>query len=167
MESAVIWLRETSLSVTLQAAAGWLWPMCETLHFMGLTLVIGVAGFFDLRLLGAMKRISLSAAKDLMPWAVVGFGINLVTGVVFLISEPEQYVVKGAWWAKAAFLVLAGLNVLVFETLVGRRGPTVGPGDDTPLSFKIVGLVSLVCWFAVLYFGRMLPYIQPSLISNL
>ena len=96
-----------------------------------------------------------------------GFGINLVTGMVFLISQPQEYVVKGAWWAKASFLVLAGLNVLVFEKLVSPRGPTVGPGDDTPLSFKIVGLASLVCWLGVLYFGRMLPYFQPGLSSNL
>jgi hypothetical protein len=36
---------------------------------------------------------------------------------------------------------------------------TLGPGEDTPTSFKIVGGVSLFSWFAVLYFGRMLPYI--------
>ena len=31
----------------------WVWPLCETLHFVGLALVIGVAGFFDLRLMGS------------------------------------------------------------------------------------------------------------------
>jgi hypothetical protein len=157
MDTFIVWLSGTALSVTLQDAAGWLWPICETLHFIGLTLVIGVAGFYDLRLLGAMKQIPLKAAHDLMPWAVVGFALNLGTGMVFLVSEPEQ----------ATFLVIAGLNVVVFERLIGPRGPAVGEGDDTPWSFKIAGLVSLVCWFAVLYFGRMLPYIQPGLNSNL
>ena len=144
-----------------------LWPLCETLHFIGLTLVIGVAGFFALRVLAAMKRIPLSAAKDLMPWGMVGFGVNLVTGMVFLVSQPQECVVKGAWWAKAFFLVLAGVNVLVFERLLSTRILALGPEDETPLSFKIVGAVSLICWFGVLYFGRMLPYFQPGLTSNL
>ena len=167
MEAFIIWLRATSISIYLHEAAPWLWPICETLHFIGLTLVIGVAGFFDLRLLGMMKRISLKAAHGLIPWSILGFTLSVSTGLVFLISEPQQYVVKGAWWAKLAFLVIAGLNVVVFERLVAPRGPEIGSGDDTPWSFKIVGLVSLVSWFAILYFGRMMPYIQPGLISNL
>jgi hypothetical protein len=35
----------------------------------------------------------------------------------------------------------------------------MGAGEETPLTFKIVGAVSLFAWFAVLYFGRMLPYL--------
>ena len=35
----------------------------------------------------------------------------------------------------------------------------VGPGDNTPLRLKLAGGVSLFSWFAVLYFGRMLPFI--------
>lgn len=167
MEAFIIWLRATSISMTLQQAAPWLWPICETLHFVGLTLVIGIAGFFDLRLMGMMKRISLKAAHELIPWSIVGFTLSVSTGLVFLIAEPQQYVVKGAWWAKFVFLVIAGLNVVVFERIVSPRSPVVGVGDDTPFSFKIVGLVSLVSWFAILYFGRMLPYLQPGLNSNL
>ena len=167
MEFFIAWLRATSLSMALQDQAPWLWPICETFHFIGLTLVIGVAGFFDLRLLGAMKRISFNAAKELMPWAMVGFSISLTTGMIFLISQPQEYAVKGAWWAKVSFLVIAGLNVLVFEKLLSPKFLTLEPEDDTPLSLKIVGLVSLACWFAVLYFGRMIPYLQPGLISNL
>jgi hypothetical protein len=35
----------------------------------------------------------------------------------------------------------------------------VGPGDNTPFRLKLAGGVSLFSWFAVLYFGRMLPFI--------
>ena len=55
--------------------------------------------------------------------------------------------------------LLAGLNAMVFETSQGTRVLTMGVGEDTPRMFKIVGVVSLFSWFAVLYFGRMLPYI--------
>ena len=36
----------------------WLWPLCETLHFVGLALLIGVVGLLDLRLLGFFRRAS-------------------------------------------------------------------------------------------------------------
>ena len=65
------WLRGTSLSEAIRVAP-WLWPVCEILHFFGLSLLIGVAGFFDLRLLGFMKRVPMSAAWTLMPWAKAG-----------------------------------------------------------------------------------------------
>jgi hypothetical protein len=34
-----------------------------------------------------------------------------------------------------------------------------GPAAPTPLSAKAVGVSSLVLWFSVLSFGRLLPYL--------
>jgi hypothetical protein len=50
-------LQSTSVSLFLQSQSAWLWPLSETLHFIGLALLIGATGFFDLRLLGFMKRL--------------------------------------------------------------------------------------------------------------
>jgi hypothetical protein len=36
---------------------------------------------------------------------------------------------------------------------------TLGPNDSTPALAKIVGLLSLVFWFGVLSYGRLLPYL--------
>lgn len=154
-----VWLEATPLSLAFRSQALWLWPLCETLHFVGLALLVGVAGFVDLRLLGLMKGVPLSAVKDFIPWAIVGFAFNLATGVVFFISLPYQYTVSVVWWVKVLFLLIAGLNAIFFQTNLGSKVPTLGPGEDTPTSFKIVGAVSLIAWFGVLYCGRMLPYL--------
>ena len=50
----------------------WVWPLCETLHFIGLSLLLGMTGFFDLRLMGFFRRVPVAAAKDLMPLALMG-----------------------------------------------------------------------------------------------
>src|SRR5262249_60192346 len=131
-------------------------------HFVGLALVIGMAGFFDLRLMGFMKRVPVSAARDLMPFALAGFLMNLATGATFFIGKPHQYVYNVAWWAKVFCLVLAGSNALLFETMVGNRVMALGAGDDTPRSAKIAGAISLASWLGVLYWGRMLPFIGNS-----
>jgi hypothetical protein len=136
----------------------WLWPLCETLHFVGLALLIGAAGLFDLRLMGFLKSVPLSAAMKMRPWAALGIAINLVTGVMFLVGAPEQYLTNPAWWAKVSFLAIAILNIAFFETTSGRRMLVLSDGE-TPMSYKIAGAVSITSWLAVLYFGRMLPFI--------
>ncbi len=167
MDAFVAWLYASPVSQALQDQERWLWPLCETLHFVGLTLVVGVAGFFDLRLLGVARRVPIASVQDLLPWATVGFAINLATGLIFLTAEPQQYVHNSGWWAKVFFLCLAGANALVFNTRFVRTAAVLPPGEATPLSLKIVGAVSLVSWLCVLYFGRMLPYIDPNVNTGL
>jgi hypothetical protein len=152
------WLRATSASDWINSSR-WLWPLCESLHFMGLSLLIGITGFFDLRLMGLFRRVSIAAARDLMPFALAGFAINVATGVVFLIGLPEQYVNNRVWWFKVGFLALAGLNAAVYETRLSAKVLALDPHADTPRAVKLIGLVSLVSWFAVLYCGRMLAFI--------
>ena len=158
MDGFVVWVESTTLSRSI-VQYRWIWPLCEIIHFIGLTLVIGIAGFFDVRLMGFMKRVPLSAARDLMPLAMAGFLMNLTTGATFFIGTPHQYVGNVAWWAKVFCLVLAGLNAMFFETGVGARTMNLGAGEDTPRSAKIAGAVSLASWLGVLYWGRMLPFI--------
>lgn len=158
MDLFVEWLKGTALS---QAIVGypWIWPLCETIHFVGLALVVGIVGLFDLRLMGFMKHMSVRAARELMPFGIAGFVLNLVTGTAFLIGQPDQYAHNPAWWAKVFFLVLAGANAGLFETLVGARTVTLGAGEDTPPAAKVIGAVSLFSWLSVLYWGRMLPFL--------
>ncbi len=157
-ESLVSFLRATALSHWM-VDTPWVWPICETLHFIGLALLIGIIGPLDIRLLGFMKSVPISALKSLVPWAVAGFAINLVTGLLFFIGAPQQYIGNLSWWFKMLFLTIAGVNVLLFETTQRARLGAMRPGDDTPVAFKMIGGVSLASWLMVLYWGRMLPFL--------
>jgi len=160
MNGFAAWIKHTGIGAPMTTTI-WLWPLCETLHFIGLALLIGIAGLFDLRMLGLVRRVSLAAVMDLRGWAALGLGINVVTGVMFFVGAPDQYIRNPAWWAKVTFILIAGLNILAFELSSNAKAlvDRVGPGDNTPLRLKLAGGVSLFSWFAVLYFGRMLPFI--------
>ena len=121
----------------------WLWPLCETLHFVGLALLVGVVGMLDLRLLGRMRHLSFGAVHSLIPWGILGFVINLITGALFFIGAPDQYIENAAWYYKLLFLAIAGLNVLYFETTQAKRALEIGAGVDTPPAFKVIGAVSI------------------------
>ena len=158
MDAFVVWLQSTSLSQAIVIRT-WIWPLCETLHFIGLALIIGIVGFFDLRLIGAFRSIAVAAARDLMPLALAGFLLNAVTGTIFLIGHPEQYAHNVTWWMKLAFLGVAGLNAAVFETTAARGNLQGGANGETTGAAKAIGVVSLIAWFGVLFWGRMLPFI--------
>jgi len=153
-----VWLRGTSMSEAIRVTT-WLWPVCEILHFFGLSLLLGVAGFFDLRLLGFMKRVPMSAAWTLMPWAKAGFALSALTGVTFFIGAPEQYVNNPAFYFKVLFLIVANFNAVYFEAIYRRQIEARELDASGPAALKVIGVVSIVSWFFVIYWGRMLPFI--------
>ena len=123
MADFVTWLRATAVSEAFRVPEAWLWPLFESIHFLGLALVLGVAGFFDLRLLGFMKRIPLWKAAGFLPLAIVGLTLNVATGAYFYIAEPFQYSFNIAWWYKVAAIALA-----VGERRLFPAGPEVEGG---------------------------------------
>jgi hypothetical protein len=58
-----------------------------------------------------------------------------------------------------ALVLLAGLNFLLFLFKIEPSLAGLGPTDATPMSAKAVGAASLVFWFGVLAYGRLLPYL--------
>jgi hypothetical protein len=158
LDSLASWLQSTSLSHAIVSLT-WVWPVAEIVHFIGLALVLGFAGFFDARLMGFFRHVPVRAAHALMPYAVGGVLLNLVTGAIFFVGHPEQYVHNRAWWFKVSCLALAGANAMVFERMVAAQALPLGVGDDPPLAAKVIGATSLVAWLGVLYWGRMLPFI--------
>lgn len=152
------WLESTALSKALFDAS-WLWPACESIHFVGLAVLIGGAGLLDLRLLGLFRGVAIRDIKAFMPYAIAGFVANALTGLLFLIMQPHLYLSGMIWWFKVGFIALAGLNAMFFETRLSAQALALDPNADTPLSLKLVGGLSLVSWFGVLYCGRMLPYL--------
>ena len=136
------------------------WPSLETLHFIGLSLLIGVILLIDLRMLGVMKNVAFPALHRLLPWAILGFGTNLVTGMLFFVASPDQYDRNIAFIWKMILVMLAGANALYF-TLFDEAW-VLKPGDDAPFTAKVVAVSAIALWLGVLYFGSMLPFLGNS-----
>lgn len=135
----------------------WMWPTCETLHFIGLTLLLGVVFTVDLRMLGILKGVSFISLHRLLPLAAFGFGINVITGLLFFVGIPAQYIHNVAFYWKIGLVMLAGANALYFT--VFEQPWEIGPGDDAPMTAKFVAGSAVVLWLGVLYFGSMLPFL--------
>ena len=138
----------------------WTWPVCETLHFLGMAMLIGAVGVLDARMLGLFTRLPIGPLERLVPWGVAGFVINAVTGFLFFAGAPNQYIHNNIFWYKMLFIAIAGVNVgLFYLTGLSRRVDGVGPGEQAPLAAKMIAASSLFLWFGVIFWGRMLPFL--------
>ena len=142
----------------LMTTSKWWWAFMMDMHFVGLALVIGTVGILDLRILGFMKQIPIGSLHRLVPWAMLGFGFNLVTGILAFTGMDQFYTYDWAFWLKILAIMLLGANVAAFY-LAGafKSVEHVGPGEDAPPFAKFVAGTSLFLWFAVITLGR---YIQ-------
>jgi len=135
----------------------WMWPVCETLHFIGLSLLMGVVLLIDLRMLGVMSNVSFTTLHRLLPWGILGFAVNVLTGMMFFIAAPDQYTQNGAFHWKIAFVLIAGANALYF-TMFDETW-TLGPGEEAPLTAKFAAVSAFFLWVAIMYCGSMLPFL--------
>jgi len=134
------------------------WAFMMDLHFIGLALLIGTVGILNLRILGFEKRLTGASLHRLMPWAMAGFGINVLTGTLAFIGMPAYYTFDAAFWLKILAVLLLGLNAAAFYlTDAFESVEQLGPGDDAPRLAKVIAGSSLFLWFAVITLGR---YIQ-------
>jgi hypothetical protein len=158
MDAFQDWLVSTPINGLVLNYA-WSWPTLESLHFLALCTLMGSLLIMDLRLIGFNRIIPLQAVHSLMPVAIVSFVINLITGFGFLFGDPHTYFANWAFWAKMLLIVLAGFNFLLYFTQVEPKIIALGPNESTPMLAKTVGALSLIFWFGVLSFGRLLPYL--------
>jgi len=142
--------------------SSWVWPACETVHFLGLSLTFGVLLAVNLRILGVMKQVPFGDVHRLLPWGMLGFGANLITGMLFFVGQPKQYIDSAPFYWKVVFLMIAGANFLyltVFRKAWAPRDNALYGQWDASLADKAMAVLSLFSWLAVLYGGRMLPFI--------
>jgi hypothetical protein len=162
MDAFDAWLHQTGtlldatpLSQFLQAQHAYAFATLETLHLLGMTLLLGTIGIFDLRVLGLAKSIRPGALHRLIPWGIAGFFLNLATGSLFVIAHPHQYFFDPAFRVKVVILILAGLNVLAFYGTAFGELKAVPAGGDAPLRSRLITGISLTAWVGVLVCGAL------------
>ena len=141
------WVRETK----------WVWPTLQTLHFTGLSLLLGVVFLVDLRILGAMKGLSYSAVHRLLPWGVLGFALNVLTGMCYWVAAWYQYSLNNVFYWKIILIMIAGVNAIYLTLFDEPWG--LGAGEDAPFRGKVIAASAVVLWVGVIFCGIMLPFL--------
>lgn len=148
----------------LMTANKYWWAFMMDMHFIGLIMIIGAVGALDLRMLGFAKALPIASVHRLVPWALAGFAINVTTGVLAFIGMPAFYTYDIAFWIKIFAVLLLGLNAAAFYlTDTFKVVEHMGPGEDAPLSAKMIAASSLVLWLGVITLGRYIQLYQSTI----
>ncbi len=148
----------------MMVSTKWWWAFMMDLHFVGLALLIGTIGILDLRVMGFAKQLPFEPLHKLVPWALAGLGINVVTGIMAFLGMPAYYSYDVSFWWKIFTLMLLGLNALMFySSSAFHETAKLGPGEDAPPFAKMLAASSLFLWFAVVVLGRYIQFFEDTL----
>jgi hypothetical protein len=150
------WLQGTPLAVAI--AEEW-FPLIESLHVITMAIVAGTIFIVDTRLIGLTSRkLGFSYVSErLLPWTWGAFACSVVTGTLMFASNATGYYDNAAFRTKMLLLLLAGLNMLYFQTVTFRGVPAWDLGRP-PAAARFAGVVSLGLWCGVIGFGRWIGF---------
>ena len=155
-QNFLAWLETTAIADAIRTTP-WMYPTFESLHYIGLALLVGGILLIDLRTLGVARALPLRSMIGLLPWVWIGFLINVFTGSLLFIYGATSFGMRPPFLLKMSFMVLAGINALLFDRAT-RRGDWVDR-DDPPGSVRLFATLSLLLWVCVVTAGRFMAYI--------
>jgi hypothetical protein len=152
-------LQQSGLSEWMRASLKAL-PIIESVHVMAVATVYGTILLVDLRLLGLrdVGRPFTRVFKEMVRWTWPAFALAVVTGALMFMPNARTYIVNTAFALKMSSLVLAGINMAVFEFTTLKSVASWDADPRSPLGARIAGAVSIVVWTAVIVFGRWIGF---------
>ncbi|MEX2574985.1 MAG: DUF6644 family protein [Balneolaceae bacterium] len=158
-ESWLVWLESTAMASAVRQSQ-WLYPAVEIGHILGFVVVVGAAAMFDLRLLGLSRSLPVKeASRHLTRWARLGLIAVLPTGFILFMVSASSLAANTAFLIKISLIAAAGVNALVFHTIIYRTAGSWDMNSAPPVAARISGLISLLLWMSVITCGRLIAYV--------
>src|SRR4051812_34629382 len=92
------WLAATPASLTIQDVT-WIIPTVQTIHILGISVVMASALLVHLRVLGVMGGASSqqALARRFFPWIWVTLIVLLLSGSILIVGEPGRSLLNPAF----------------------------------------------------------------------
>ena len=153
----LVWLHDSTLGGLMRDIT-WMFWVFQAIHFTGMALLIGAIGIIDLRVLGFAKSLPLGPLHRFIPLGLIGFALNLLTGIGFLTSDPYAYAYSTPFRIKMVLVLLAGLNALWFWLSISPKVDAIESGVDASMTAKVISALSLLFWVGVITAGRFIAF---------
>src|SRR4051812_47031140 len=159
IDAALAALEATQLAEYIRGSL-YFFPVLESLHVVGLTMVFGTIAILDLRMLGiaSVRRPVSRIAIDVEKWAWIAFALTAVTGGLMFTTNAAVYYYNIFFRLKMAMLVVAGGNVAMFEVTARRSLQQWNTDAKAPFAGRAAATISLVLWIAIIFMGRWIGF---------
>jgi hypothetical protein len=146
------WWGETAVGATIRSSSV-LIAVTQTIHLLGLTMLIGTVLMINLNLvgLGFRRRSTPQIARELAPWTLGGLATMLISGPLILSSETLKAYESSFFWLKMGLLIAA----ILFHFTLFRQVSEAGP-PATATRRRVVACLSLSLWLGVALAGKMI-----------
>ena len=138
----------------------WAFTTVEVVHVFAIAMVIGTIMIVDLRLLGlaSTKRPVAELSRRVLPFTWAAFVVAVIAGSLLFISRATEYFVNPVFWIKMALIVIAGINMMMFEFITVRGVKEWNLDPTPPRAARLAGGISITCWILVLVMGRLIAF---------
>ena len=152
-------LEATGLATKIRDSL-FIFPLLEATHVIGLALVFGTIAIIDLRLIGlaSSQRSFKLMYADILKWTWGAFMLTGLTGALMFITNATVYYHNFYFRTKMLLLVLAGINMGIFELTLGRKVDSWDKSPSAPPLGRVVGVLSIALWIAVIFMGRLIGF---------
>jgi hypothetical protein len=157
MDFVLDWIEPTALSTWLKRSPSlWGWPFVLILHTWSLAFLVGSNVVLHSRVLGLARGVPLRAMERYFLVMWLAFGISAASGVLLLVAYPTKALTNPLFYLKLALIAAA------FALALRLKRPLSAIPADTapplPPRLKVLAAVSLACWIAAIFAGRLLAY---------
>jgi Family of unknown function (DUF6644) len=151
------WLQQSPLGTTMRGSL-WLFPTVEALHLFGTIALVSSTTILSFRLigLGLHDEPVSKLARQFLPWAWLGFTVQVITGFLLFSSESVRASASVVFTVKMILILLAGVNALTFQRTVYREVAIWDNDAVTPWGARLAGWASIILWIGIAAAGRWL-----------
>jgi hypothetical protein len=155
-----LWLSTTFPSVFIQEHNTWAIPTIQSVHIVGIALVMGSVLMIDLRILGWawMEQTLQQTTRRFGPWLTGSLWLMLVTGILMVIGEPVRELVTFSFWLKMALVVIGTMVAVIFQRALRRHDEHWEESLVRRRTIKALAILTFLVWACVIVLGRLIAY---------
>ena len=157
MKNLALWLSATAPSVFIKEHNAWTIPVIQSIHILGIALVMGTVLMIDLSILGWASRDQTAGetARRFGPWLTGSLCLMLVSGGLMVIGQPTRELMSLSFRLKMGLVAAGAVIAFLMVRALSKRG--LAAVDRTP-GAKALAIATFVGWVCIIVLGRLIAY---------
>jgi len=154
------WLSTTSPSVFIQNHNSWVIPAIQSIHIVGIGVVLGSVFMIYLRILGwaGLDQTLRQTTTRFSPWLTGGLWLMLVTGLLMVIGEPVRELVTFSFWLKMLLVAIITAIGTIFQISLRKHEQLWEDILVTRRSVRGLAILTFLIWVGIIILGRLIAY---------
>ncbi|MBE1525895.1 hypothetical protein GGC65_000351 [Sphingopyxis sp. OAS728] len=156
LTAAAAWLDAVGIGPWSRGSA-LVYPIANSLHLLGLVMLMGGIGVVDLRIIGLWRSLPLAGlSRALTPVAIAGLVLMVVSGAILFAADGTALARSAIFERKLIIVAAALANAAAFRLIWGAH--IAGWAGTAPGVARAMATASLLLWLAAGASGRWIAY---------